>query len=98
MGSTGVHFSLFDGVVDRDADHSGRALPAGLSADPAQGGLAHVIDALGEVAQLLVCPAREHPLLGLPLLPARDDVVGTRGADDAEPAVSRLPGQPVITA
>src|SRR5476651_287780 len=89
--SPGVDFPLLDGVRDRDADHSGRALSASFRTDPAQGGLAYVVDPLGEVTQLLVCPAREHALLNPPLLPARDDVVDARCADDAERAVPGLP-------
>ena len=83
-------------VRDRDADHAGRALSARLGGDPAERGLARVVDALREVAQLLVRPAREHALHGSPLLPARDDVVDARGSDDAEREVARLRELPVV--
>src|SRR5438034_10476140 len=80
---------------ERNADHPACALSARLGADPPQRELARVVDALREVAELLVCPAREHPLRPS-LLPARDNVEDARRADHTERAVPSVPQLEVL--
>src|SRR5947208_6348738 len=94
-GATGGSLTLLDGMGERNADHPARALSARLGADPPQCELARVVDALREVAELLVCPARAHPLRAS-LLPARDDVENARRTDNTERAVPRVPQLEVL--
>ena len=94
--SARLHLSLLDAVDDRHTHDTGRPVIARFDRHAGKRGLAGVVDALGEVPELLVGPTRPEAGLRPSRRPPGNDVVNRRGTDDPERAVAGPRELPVV--